>query len=138
MGSSARAHADDPLNQALNYNTPLNPREETAFQEWALRNGRMEDLRDYDLRGFWKSGEAFAPNGHGSDRWKKPNHPTFSAESIYSGPYTPGGVWEQVGGRWRFRASPHNLRFRSADDLRAYFGDVEPDVDLILPEEGAR
>lgn len=130
MGASARRARDE----AANYNTPLSPQQEAAFLLWVQQTGRTADLADYDLRGAWKADAKTAGNGHLPDTWKKPNHPTFSAESIYSSPYTPGGAWSQLpGGRWRFTAGPQNLRTRSADDLKAYFDRVEPGNELVLP-----
>lgn len=134
MGSSARAA--DPVDMTMSYNTPLAPHEEQAFQEWVFRNNRARDLYDYDLRGFFRSGEAFAKNGHGSDRWKKPNHPTFSNESVYSGPDTQGGQWVQSpGGKWLFVATPQNLKFRNRKELGDYFRDAEPGNGLIPPAD---
>lgn len=97
-----------------NYNTELTPKEEKAFRTWAKKNQRNPDLEstDYDLRGFWKNQESFAGNGHGSDRYKKPNHPTFSVESQYHGTPSPwGGRWE--GGTW-FMPTPLESALRGS------------------------
>lgn len=81
------------------YNTKLSDSDEAKFQEWAQKNNRLGDLFDYDMRGFWKSGDAQAANGHFPDTYKKPNHPTFSNESQYDGSKLPDGSIAH-GGSW--------------------------------------
>lgn len=94
----------------------------------------MGDLEDYDLRGFFASGGAFAPNGHGPDTYKKPNHPTFSAESQYSTPDQTGGQWVEDGkGGWVFFASPWNMNNMGAPGLLNYFNEQEPNATPVLP-----
>lgn len=116
------------------FNTQLTPEEQIAFQLWA--GDRSRDKYDYDIQGFWKSGSAFAKNGHGSDRFKKPNHPTFSDQSQYSGVLAQGGQWMQnQDGSWTFAASPLNLNSYGADDLLRYFAEVEPGNKLKPPKK---
>lgn len=120
----------------MQYNTQLSPDEEIRFQRWAESAGRIADLRDYDLRGAWRSGAGEAANGHFPDTFKKPNHPTFSDESQYSTPEAEGGKWRDGGdGKWVFWASPHNVRGFGVDALQGYFRDNEPDAALIFPQE---
>lgn len=84
------------------YNTTLTPTEKVDFDKWvkdeSTRQGRdiLMDQGAYDVQGFWKSGDYKNrdADGHGSDKWKKPNHPTFSDQSQYHGAdgfY--GGTW---------------------------------------------
>ena len=93
-----------------NFNTDLEPENEKRFQAW-LKEGKekygvdlSKDIENYDLRGFWLNGgyedEAFRQRkGHAPDTFKKPNHPTFSNESIYDsimdaeGQVYKGGEW---------------------------------------------
>ena len=82
-----------------NYNTNLGAKDEVAFQAWAKNNNRLEDLIDYDLRGAWKQGAQQENNGHFPDTYKKPNHPTFSDQSIYHNTANPNGG-KFVGGNW--------------------------------------
>ena len=114
------------------YNTKLSPKEEVQFQAWA--GDRLRDLYDYDLRGFWKSGAAFAENGHGADTFKKPNHPTFSVESKYSGSEgKAGGRWAQdASGQTTFTPSKTNLENMPLPELKHYFDKIEPDVLLNI------
>ena len=128
------------------FNTSLTPKEEKAFRTWAVQNKRDPDMEtiDYDLRGFWKNGNDFAANGHGSDLYKKPNHPTFSVESQWHGtPTSDGGTY--VGGRW---VSPDEISGRrgmfipsqemlNTTHPKAWLEDYmqkrEPDYDLGVP-----
>ena len=115
------------------YNTPLTPEQEQQFQAWARKNNRLKDLYDYDMRGAWLSGAKQASNGHFTDQFKKPNHPTFSTESQYSGKDGfVGGSWEKIGNKWNYTASPTNLKFHAPSQLNQYFKGVEPDSTLIL------
>lgn len=131
----------DPNDLTGAYNTSLPPEEELAFQKWltqlSSKNGRdmSGDMYDYDLRGAFKAGAGQASNGHFPDTFKKPNHPTFSKESQYNGANGfAGGEWQKgKDGKWTFRASPSQLHFRSADELRSYFKEREPDSVLVLP-----
>lgn len=84
------------------FNTKLTDEEELEYQQW------YEDMKsqgyildgdvgyDYDFRGAFKAG--FSPSevgGHWVDTWKKPNHQTFSNESIYA-----KGEYAQYAGTW--------------------------------------
>jgi len=89
------------------FNTPLNKKEEKLFNEWVAeesqRQGRdiMMDKGAYDVQGFWKSGDykKMDQDNHGTDTWKKPNHPTFSNQSKYHGiDGFYGGNWTQEAG----------------------------------------
>ena len=119
------------------YNTELTPEEEVRFQAWAKKNNRLNDDEDYDIRGAWKelsSGTMTqADNGHLGDKYKKPNHPTFSTESKYN------NVDGYVGGSWSTSATgetsftPGKSNIYSTSELKAYFDKVEPGVKLITP-----
>lgn len=133
--------APDPL---AAFRTHLSHRDELNFQMWLMKQSfraqrdYSRGLRDYDLRGLWREtkGADLGP-GHSTDRYKRPNHPTFSTDSIYSG--LPGGP---VGGRWTgddkngwaFQASPANFIHQTPQQLQQYFRIVEPKNHLILPE----
>lgn len=133
-GGSTGSRMADPADMVGSFNTRLTPAQETAFQQWASRSGRANDTYDYDLRGAWLKAAKQAGNGHLPDTWKKPNHPTFSAESMYSTPDNQGGQWvEGADGKWLFMASPANLRYRDENALQGYFRDREPDSRLIPP-----
>lgn len=117
------------------YNTKLSPADEKKFEQWAKSHHRMGDLADYDLRGWWKNVGTQDSRGHFTDAYKKPNHPTFSNESIYNTPQDQGGAWIKGNdGKWTFDASSANLKYRTPDELKAYFGKVEPGSTLNLPK----
>ena len=122
-----------PPDYTEQYNTQLDPKSEQMFRNWSARSGKSKDLFDYDVRGAFKAGELAKPGQHGTDRWKKPNHPTFSNESVYHSDKTPGGSWtSDKAGKWSFNASPLNVQMHGADGLKDYFKQVEPDVNLNL------
>ncbi len=77
------------------YNTQLTPEQEQQYQKWVqtLPINLRSDY-DYDLRGAWLNGDLPDQNYHMPDTWKKPWHPTFSNESIYSTPGAEGGRWD--------------------------------------------
>lgn len=127
---------EDPLDFSGQFNTPLSQDEEVAFRQWA--GDRIADVYDYDLRGAWKgmvTGQIQpSPNGHLPDTFKKPNHITFSNESIYSSEDMPGGSWVPLeGGRFMFMPSQYNAQFHSADTYKTYFEQNEPNAQVVLP-----
>jgi hypothetical protein len=125
----------DPYDFSDKYNTQLSPKEEKMFIEWATKTKKIKDLYDYDLRGFWKSGATISKNGHGTDLFKKPNHPTFSDQSKYNSEQMLGGSWTQTPeGKTMFTPSPYNLQNMPAPALQQYFKQVEPGVILNLPK----
>ncbi len=80
-----------------------NPRDK-EFKEWYNRNtleGQnnipYSNELDYDYYSFYKNGEYKNRNynikKHFPDTYKRPNHKTFSTESIYSTKENPGGIW---------------------------------------------
>jgi hypothetical protein len=116
------------------FNTQLAPADEAAFQAWAQKAGRQHDLFDYDLRGAWKENAQESANGHLPDTYKKPNHPTFSNESIYNGVEgMSGGQWLQTSKGWQFIPSATNLHNYPLPDLQRYFKTREPDAVLAVP-----
>lgn len=66
------------------FDTKLSPSEEKSFQAWKSKNAPRDSGEDYDLRGAFKAGLNPSKNGHWPDTYKKPNHPSFSNESIYA------------------------------------------------------
>ena len=125
--SYAKGGKVDPHDYSDRFNTQLTPQEERAFREWA--GPKVKDLYDYDLKGFWKSGAELDERAHGTDLFKKPNHPTFSDQSQYHTPETPGGSWSVTEqGQTVFTPSRHNLNNMPLPELKRYFDTVEPTV----------
>ncbi len=131
----------DPMDYSAHYNTPIPPDQLAAYNAWiasqkALGKNPENDKYDYDVNGFFLSGAATSPNGHGSDQFKKPNHPTFSNESQYAGSGgNLGGEWLNAGNQSYYNPSPLNLKFRPQGQLQQYFNQVEPDVMLLNPPQ---
>lgn len=120
------------------YNTKLSSGDEAKFQGWLKQSGRTGDLRDYDMRGWWKNDKTQAANGHFSDEYKKPNHPTFSDESKYNGvDGNSGGHWGGTDDAPSFTPSKSNLKNLNADEMQDYFKRVEPTSELKLPASAA-
>ena len=69
------------------YDTRLSPKETIAYMLAKKNSDFANDSGyDYDYKGYWKQYGGFdtnAANGHLTDEFKKPNHPTFSIESNY-------------------------------------------------------
>lgn len=78
------------------YVTKLSKDDEAKFTKWKRRYAPNDSGEDYDLRGAFRAGVTPAANGHWPDTFKKPNHPTFSEESVYSqrDPSLPAGRWD--------------------------------------------
>ena len=122
------------------YDTPISEKDLPAFSAWVKRQSRIQgrdislDVGDYDLAGLYKKVNGVdLPKGHGTDEFKKPNHPTFSQESVYHSPTMMGGRWAQENGQDVFYASPQNVRNLSESGLQNYFKKYEPGVKLVLP-----
>jgi hypothetical protein len=132
------ADPNDPNDFTDRYNTALTSDQEQQYQQWlqaqsAQNNRDMSgDAYDYDLRGAFLNDAGAAANGHYPDTFKKPNHPTFSDQSQYSGAdgYV-GGHWSQDGQNWTFTPGPTNMM--GPDALQDYFQRAEPGNTVILP-----
>lgn len=92
---------------------------------------------DYDMNAYNMAYGMRSPmvQGHYTDQFKLPNHPTFSTGSIYSQPGREGGVWGNMAGRDYFIASPTNRANMSRPDLEAYFRRVEPKAVLYYGDK---
>ena len=98
----------DPLDFTDRYNTPLDPQNEVLYQAWlrdqsqAAGRDMSNDAYNYDMRGAFLGGAGRADNNHWPDTFKKPNHPSFSSQSMYHGADGHmGGQWGGQDGIWR-------------------------------------
>lgn len=127
------------------FNTQLTPEEELKFIKWVTKESKkskrdiLMDLGAYDVRGYWKSNDWKITDpsgrGHGPDTWKKPNHPTFSNESIYHGTILPNGE-RAIGGTWgenTFTPGRTNLKYHGLGGLTKYFEQIEPETKIVIP-----
>lgn len=120
------------------HNTPLSEVEQKAYAAWLAdltqKQGRdvSADVRDYDMQGFFKSGQKQAENGHFTDEFKKPSHPTFSTESKYHGAAgEEGGKWTDLGGgKWSFKPGASNVKYHGAGGIAEYLARADPGVKL--------
>ena len=133
---------------ANNFNTELTEQEEKAYQTWIQQvktiTGRdlSKDTETYDMRGFWKEapGEQLQRilddnDAHFTDKYKKPNHPTFSNESQYSKGEWEGGTWSYDGKKEIFTPSRRMLeKTHPSGWLEWYFKKALPESELVLPE----
>lgn len=119
-----------PVDMTNDYNTLLSPAEEADYQ----KEHAPGDSYDYDMRGAFKQGITAAGNGHFPDTFKKPNHPTFSNESIYHGKGGQGGAWSvDAQGRDIFTPGPTNLATHGLEGLQQYLLRSDPNVILGAP-----
>ena len=88
---------------ASNYNTVLTPDEQVEYNKYKAALGERGNDSDYDLQGYWlKYGRNEQPKAEGThftDEFKKPNHKTFSDQSIYDKEKDKEGN-ELKGGKW--------------------------------------
>lgn len=85
-----------PSASPASYDTPLDPGQERNYRAWMTNIGHTRERgfnvgpdysgTDYDYRGFFKkNGPVKIGEGqHLTDEFKKPNHETFSTESMYA------------------------------------------------------
>jgi hypothetical protein len=88
------------MNYNPSFDTPLSTTDEILYRIWKNRYAPRDPGADYDYRGAYAAGVTPSlPTGHWTDRFKKPNYPTFSVESQYAGAYPErAGRW--VGDRY--------------------------------------
>ena len=94
---------------------------------------------DYDYDAYKKKyGEPDQSKGqHLTDEFKKPNHITFSTDSVYHSKETPGGTWEKgTDSKWHYSPSDFVVKQHGPEKLQEYFKNNEPDAVLHLPETG--
>jgi len=133
---AALAQQSDPNDYSARFNTQLSPSEESTYQAWAAANNRTKDVYDYDMRGAWRELQSgsmqVGSDGHIGDKYKKPNHPTFSQESQYSRAGRQGGRWKDSGARtadgepiFDFEPAPQNAKNMGPKSLNEYFSKYE-------------
>lgn len=143
--TSSDTYVDPEMMFRDKYNTELAASERKKFDKWVTKESKRQgrdilmDMGAYDVQGFWKSGDYknMDEDNHGSDRWKKPNHPTFSNQSKYHGAdgwY--GGNWTKDGG---YQPSKQTLETYGSEYYDWIFG-LEPNrpehLDMSRYESG--
>lgn len=115
------------------YDSQLTPEQQDAYSKKFGPN----DSLDYDMQGYFKANPDLEhkEGAHFPDTFKKPNHPTFSDESIYHGQDgNEGGHWGTADGKDTFTPGATNLKSHTPEELKDYFNKVEPDVQLLMPK----
>jgi hypothetical protein len=77
------------------FDTKLPEERREEFNEWKRTYAPNDSGIDYDLQGAFLEGMTPGEDGHFPDKYKKPNHPTFSNESKYA-----TGVMAELAGHW--------------------------------------
>lgn len=117
-----------PQQSTGQYDSHLTPEGEQRFQEWKKRFAPNDSGADYDLRGAFKAGEVPGADGHWTDRFKKPNHPTFSDQSQYAKGADAGkaGRWE---GEKFIPPSPSSGEQKPTPprEMKGFYRDKRPD-----------
>jgi hypothetical protein len=130
--------AADPNDYTGQFNTAIPAEQQSAYQTWLNKlPEHQRSTYDYDMQGaFLQGAQQSGDTGHFTDQFKKPNHVTFSTESQYSGHNGEvGGRWAPNPDKsWSFYASPTNLKYHDAEDMKRYFNEVEKGNHLVLPQ----
>jgi hypothetical protein len=130
-----------------NFNTPI-PEDKAVdyakFLAQYAKSGRdiSDATRDYDLQGYFMGGGKIPEDGqaHFVDTYKKPNHMTFSDQSMYHNTTKDGVTF--LGGSWggndeagyTYTPSAHQISTPDRQQrLIQYFKKVEPNSSLIFP-----
>lgn len=131
---------DPELLYLQQYNTMLDSARQQQFMNWAVqRYGDpmtvMMEMGAYDLMGAWDAGDMDKADstGHFTDRWKKPNHITFSEDSNYYDPETMvNGTWIKTPVGMTFIPTQQTLQLYGRGRLQEYFKKHEPGVRLLI------
>lgn len=105
--------------------TGLTPLQDSTYQSWKGRLPQpLQYEGDYDLKRLWLENPGTRPssNMHFPDRYKLPNHPTFSNESMYFNPSNQymAGSWQETDSSWNY--NPYNSQYKKRLIERKEFG----------------
>lgn len=108
------------------------------YQNKGLPENAKHDIDnfDYDMDAALAAGLQANGNQHWPDTYKKPNHITFSNQSIYHGKDgNIGGEWIDLGNnRWKYKVSPTNLKYHSKETIKNYISKHEPTTVVEFPD----
>ena len=121
---------------------------EALAKRWGISRKELEQ-GDYDYRAYYNSDPSAAeshlqgdPNAHFPDTYKRPTHPTFSEESIYSGRNgnVVGGKWKENPEdtqRWTYQLSPGQVKSNwDVDKTIDYAGFAEDEGLRVVDDKG--
>jgi hypothetical protein len=122
-----------PINPK-DFDTKLSNDDEASFQDWKTKTlpGGKDSYDphapdDYDYRGAWKAGVTPDASGHWPDTFKKPNHQTFSDESIYA------NARPDLAGHWQGETFVPN----GGTEPSSIFSDAAKVTGGAVPQSGA-
>ena len=137
--------SQDPIDFSNQYNTALTTAQEAKYEAWVKGNNNQNrdmsgDVYNYDLKGYWSkyingdSKQEDNANGHLTDEFKKPNHPTFSDQSVYNNvDGNVGGKWTAIGkNKWEFTPSATSIKLLGKDYIAKYWADKEQPEGNVL------
>ena len=110
------------------WNTTIPKEKVAAYHAYLKKYNKgtgYDDAEDYNLKGAFMSGEKPDKYGHLTDKYKKPNHITFSKDSAKY-PGEEGGDWNEKDKS--FTPGPSNMRYHSEAEMRDYFKTRETPV----------
>jgi len=119
------------------YNEAVQKQTPAGYSEWKSQLPKnLQNEVDYDLQQLYRDNPNAKPSAslHLDSKYKKPNHITFSDESIHSNDKTQGGRWEEIDGKWNYTPSEYVLSQHPEEELKDYFKRNEPDAILNLPK----
>ena len=112
-----------------------------TYEDFIKYLGERGKSNDYDYEGFYGDNDAYFEwedmedrkpgKAHFTDKYKLPNHITFSTGSKYSNSYTKGGEWFEDDNGINYRTSPYVEKLHSLEEMIRYFRQNEPGVNLI-------
>lgn len=143
LGSKARSTAPIASRDLRDgFNTELTSEQEIGYENWVKTYKDqfgidvLKDINTYDVRGHYlKTNGGPLSDGDQLNEFRKPNNPTFSTGSKYSGvDGFQGGEWI-VGddGKNTFIPSPTNVETMGDNGLQDYFARYRPNDVLYLP-----
>ena len=98
------------------------PANDAEWDKWARENGSLGP--DYDYSKIGKVDN----RGHGSDKGKLPNHPTFSTGSEYSEKGSPGKWLKTRDGRDYFEPSKEQVAYFGREYYNRYSQDTGDNI----------
>lgn len=112
-----------------------------TYEDFVKYLGDRGKSDDYDLQGFYNDNDAYFDwedmedekpgEAHFIDKYKLPNHITFSTESKYSNAFTKGGEWIEDDNGVTYVTSPYVEKLHSLEEMIKYFRKYEPGVNLV-------
>lgn len=132
-----------PMGVAPTFDTPLQGGLLAQFEQWrSALPPTLQSSQDYDLQGAYLDAAKADGRLHMTDKFKKPNHMTFSDGSQYSSPAMQGGRWVGTGQanpfnpaeqQFLFWASPHNMAQHPMSVMEEYFKANEKGNPVVYP-----